>query len=111
MREMGLQGVVRGKKVITTNPFAMALGPMALPRLTLAALPGRQGQPRLPCRAAEPAVGRAIVRHWFENTGERLHACSDLVRDRLVRGLSRPQRGHGLLAPWEIDTTMPSPRA
>lgn len=40
MREMGLQGVVRGKKVITTNPFAMALEPVALPWLTHATLPG-----------------------------------------------------------------------
>ncbi|MBK5927278.1 hypothetical protein CCR87_07995 [Rhodobaculum claviforme] len=52
-----------------------------------APLPGRQGQPRLPRRATEPTVGRAIVRHWFENNGERFHVCSDLVGHGLVRAM------------------------
>lgn len=40
MGVLGIEGVVRGKKIITTNPFAIALEPMALQWLTLAALPG-----------------------------------------------------------------------
>ena len=36
----GIEGVVRGRRVITTNPFAIAREPMALQWLTLAALPG-----------------------------------------------------------------------
>ena len=79
MRALGIRGVVRGKRVVTTNPFAIALEPVALRRLTISALPGRQGEPALQGGSAKPAVGRAIVRHWFKNNGERLHFCADRV--------------------------------
>ena len=48
MKAMGIQGVVRGKKVITTNPFAGSLGPMAFTR-----------SPSQPC--PEDRVNRAFV--------------------------------------------------
>ena len=43
MRRLGIKGVVRGKRVVTTNPFAIALEPVALRRLTISAMPRRQG--------------------------------------------------------------------
>lgn len=39
MKVLGVRGVVRGKKVVTTNPFAISLVPMALQWLTIARLP------------------------------------------------------------------------
>ena len=69
MRSLGIKGVLRGKKVITTNPFAIALEPVALRRLTISALPGRQGEPSVQGGSAEQAVGF------------RLHLCAHVVRD------------------------------
>mgnify|MGYP000552798541 CR=1 FL=1 len=56
MRALGIKGVVRGRRVITTNPFAIALEPMALQWLTVFALPGRQGEP--PVQGGQFKTGR-----------------------------------------------------
>ena len=39
----------------------------------VSAVPRRQSEPSVQGGSAEQAVGRAIVRHWFKNNGERLH--------------------------------------
>lgn len=76
MKVMGLQGVVRGKPVITTNPFA--------------------GSPSQPCpddkvnrefKAQSPNQlwGRPCRRHWFEPNGRRLHLCFHLAGHGLCR--------------------------
>ena len=44
---------------------------------------GRQNEPSVQGGSAEQAVGRAIVRHWFKNNGQRLHLYAQLVRHRL----------------------------
>jgi len=77
---LGIRGVVRGKRLTTTTPFAIAFEPMALRWLTFSALPRRSGEPPVHGGSAKQTVGRAIVRHWFKTNGERLYRCADLVR-------------------------------
>ena len=56
MRALGIKGVIRGRRVITTNPFAIALEPMALQWLAVFALPRRQGEP--PVQGGQFKTGR-----------------------------------------------------
>ena len=91
MRSLGIRGVVRGKRVVTTNPFAIALEPVALRRLTISALPGRQGEPALQSGPAEQTVGRAIVRPWFKPDGERLYLWAPRIISALGNGTTQNQ--------------------
>ena len=79
MRRLGLRGVVRGKKVITTNPDTSQPCPDdKVNRLFKADRPNK-------------LWGRSLWRHWFEPNGRRFHLRADMVRD----GLRRP-------SPWSL---------
>ena len=70
MKAMGIEGVVRGRQIVTTNPDAARPCPDDPPARTTP-LPGRKGQPHVRGRAAQPtppgspdpvAFGNRIIR-------------------------------------------------
>lgn len=77
MREMGLQGVVRGKKIVTTNPDTAR--PCPDDKVNRAFHADRPNQ----------LWGCPLWRHRFEPDGRRLYLCADLVGHRLRRFRNR----------------------
>jgi transposase InsO family protein len=71
MRALGIRGVVRGKRVVTTNPDT--------------SLPCPDDKVNRIFKADRPNKlwGRSLWRHWSEPNGRRLHLCADLVGDSL----------------------------
>jgi len=78
MREMGIRGVVRGKKVITTNPDTARPCPDDKVNRKFIARPAGQTGPI--------SFGASrVARHRSERSGERFHICFELVRHGLCR--------------------------
>jgi hypothetical protein len=82
MRRLGLKGVLRGKKVITTNPDSSQ--PCPDDKVNRVFKADRPNQ----------LWGRPLWRHWFKPNGRRLHLCADLVGNS-VCGHSSGKRSPG----------------
>jgi transposase InsO family protein len=73
MRNLGIKGVVRGKKVVTTNPDTSQPCPDdKVNRLFKADRPNQ-------------LWGRSLWRHWFEPNGRRLYIRPNVVGNGLCR--------------------------
>lgn len=71
MKALGIQGVVRGQKPITTNPDTSQPCPDdKINREFTASMPNQ-------------LWGRPWLRHWSEPNGRRLHTCLKLARHGL----------------------------
>jgi transposase InsO family protein len=71
MRRLGIKGVVRGRRVITTNPDTSQPCPDdKVNRLFKADRPNK-------------LWGRSLWRHWSEPNGRRLYLCAHMVRNGL----------------------------
>jgi len=73
MRRLGIKGVVRGRRVITTNPDT------SLP------CPDDKVNRLFKADRSNKLWGHSLWRHWSEPNGRRLHLCANMVRDSLRR--------------------------
>ena len=96
MKVMGLQGVVRGKKVITTNPdTAQPCPDDKVNRAFVADMPNQ-------------LWGRPLRRHWFKPNGRRFHLCLQLAGHGLCRHSSGKQRPTLFSDPPHSSTSSPA---
>lgn len=83
MTVFGVMSMVRGGKVVTTNPFAIVLVAVAPQWLTIASVPGRQGKPSVLLGLSEPALGvrfclcAHLVRHCIRRLSHRRLCAAD----------------------------------
>ena len=67
MRRLGLKGVLRGKKIVTTNPDSSQ------------PCPDDKVNRHFKADRPNQLWGRSLWRHWFKPNGRRFHLRSDVV--------------------------------